>query len=165
MFSLWKFWRRGFAALLIVLAAYPPASAQTPTFSLEGIVSDEQQAVLPGVSVTATNTSTGLTRTVITDAGGRYVIPSLPTEGRYRMQAELAGFANAVRDGLVFNAGQNALINFTLRLSTVQETITVAGESPIVQTTSSEVSSTIMMLGSPKTEPVGGFRKMSVSSA
>ena len=143
MFSPWKFWKGGFAALLFAIAACAPASAQTPTFSIEGVVSDEQQAVLPGVSVTATNTSTGLTRTVITDTGGRYVIPSMPTEGRYRIQVELTGFANAVRDGLVFNAGQRALINFTMRLSTVQETITVAGDAPIVQTTTSEVSSTV----------------------
>src|SRR5262249_7952511 len=113
MFSLWKFWRCGFAALLITLAAYAPASAQTPTFSIEGVVTAEQQAVLPGVSVTVINTSTGLIRTVITDTGGRYVVPSMPTEGRYRIQAELTGFTNAVRDGLAFNAGQNALINFT----------------------------------------------------
>src|SRR3954468_7129750 len=86
MFSPWKFWIHGFVALLIALAAYAPASAQTPTFSIEGVVSDEQQAVLPGVSVTVTNTSTGLTRAVITDTGGRYVIPSMPTEGRYRIQ-------------------------------------------------------------------------------
>jgi hypothetical protein len=56
---------------------------------------------------------------------------------------ELAGFATEVREGLVFNAGQNAVLNFSLKLSTVQETVTVAGESPIVQTTSAEVTSTI----------------------
>ena len=116
------------------------AFAQTPTFSLEGVVSDAQQAVLPGATVTITNTATGLTRAVVTDAGGRYVIASMPTEGRYRVQVELTGFANAVREDIVFNAGQRALINFSLQLSTVQETITVAGDAPIVQTTSSEVS-------------------------
>ena len=136
----WKNWRRGFAALLIALGAHATAFAQTPTFSLEGVVSDAQQAVLPGATVTITNTATGLTRTVVTDAGGRYVITSMPTEGRYRVQVELTGFANAVREDIVFNAGQRALINFSLRLSTVQETITVAGDAPIVQTTSSEVS-------------------------
>ena len=139
----WKNWTRGLAALLIALGAHAPASAQTPTFSLEGVVTDEQQAVMPGATVTITNTATGLTRTVVTDAGGRYVITSMPTEGRYRVQVELTGFATAVREDIVFNAGQRALINFSLRLSTVQETITVAGDAPIVQTTSSEVSSTI----------------------
>ena len=139
----WKNWKRGFAALLIALGAHATAFAQTPTFSLEGVVSDEQQAVMPGATVTITNTATGLTRTVVTDAGGRYVVTSMPTEGRFRVQVELTGFATAVREDIVFNAGQRALINFSLQLSTVQETITVAGDAPIVQTTSSEVSSTI----------------------
>ena len=139
----WKNWTRGFAALLIAISAYAPAAAQTPTFSVEGIVSDAQQAVLPGATVTITNAATGLTRAVVTDAGGRYVFASMPTEGRYRILVELTGFATAAREDVVFNAGQRALINFSLRLSTVQETITVAGDAPIVQTTSSEVSSTI----------------------
>lgn len=139
----WKNWSCGVAALLIALSVHAPAAAQTPTFTVEGVVSDAQQAVLPGATVTITNTSTGLTRAVVTDSGGRYVIASMPTEGKYRVQVELAGFASAVRDNIDFNSGQRALINFALKLSTVQETITVAGDAPIVQTTSSEVSSTI----------------------
>ena len=59
------------------------------------------------------------------------------------MQVEIAGFATQVRQNLVFNAGQNVVLNFAMQLSTVQETVTVAGDAPIVQTTSSEVSSTI----------------------
>ncbi|HEX8026855.1 MAG TPA: carboxypeptidase regulatory-like domain-containing protein, partial [Vicinamibacterales bacterium] len=139
----WKKWRRGFAALLLVISAHSSAFAQTPTFSLEGVVSDAQQAVLPGATVTITNTATGLTRSVVTDAGGRYVIGAMPTEGKFRVQVELAGFATAMREDITFSAGQRALINFSLRLSTVQETITVAGDAPVVQTTSSEVSTTI----------------------
>ena len=64
-------------------------------------------------------------------------------KGGTALQVELTGFATAVREDIVFSAGQRALINFALKLSTVQETITVAGDTPIVQTTSSEVSSTI----------------------
>jgi len=139
----WKYFRCGFAAFLIVLSAHAPAFAQTPTFAVEGVISDAQQAVLPGATVTITNTATGLTRATTTDAGGRYVFTAMPTEGRHRLQVELTGFATAVREDIVFSAGQRAVINFSLRLSTVQETITVAGDTPIVQTTSSEVSSTI----------------------
>lgn len=143
MTNSWKTWSRGIAALLIALGAYAPAFAQTPTFAVEGVISDAQQAVLPGATVTITNTATGLVRSTTTDAGGRYVFTAMPTEGRHRIQVELAGFATAVRDDITFSAGQRALINFALRLSTVQETITVAGDAPVVQTTSSEVSSTI----------------------
>ncbi len=136
-------WRCGFFALCISLLVSTSSLAQTPTFALEGVVTDAQQAVLPGVTVTVHNTATGLTRVVVTGDGGRFVVRALPPEGQYRVQVELTGFATEVRQGLRFNAGQNVLLNFSMKLSTVQETITVAGDAPIVQSTSSEVASTI----------------------
>ena len=138
----WKIHQCALAAMVLMLLS-APASAQNPTFNIEGVVTDAQQAVLPGVAVTITNTATGLTRTVTTGENGRYVVRALPPEGRYRVQVEIAGFATQVRQDLAFNAGQNAVLNFALQLSTVQETVTVAGDAPIVQTTSSEVASTI----------------------
>ena len=129
--------------LLLVPVVSRPAAGQNPTFNIEGVVTDAQQAVLPGVVVTITNTATGLTRTVTTADNGRYVVRALPPEGRYRVQVEIAGFATQVRQDLVFNAGQNVVLNFAMQLSTVQETVTVAGDAPIVQTTSSEVAATI----------------------
>ena len=130
-------------ALLLGMFASTVAYAQNPTFALEGVVVDTQQAVLPGATVTVQNTATGLSRTIETDVSGRFVVRGLPPEGRYSVRVEIQGFATEVREGLVFNAGQNVVLNFTLKLSSVQETVTVAGYSPIVQTTSSEVSSTI----------------------
>ena len=135
--------RFGALAALVLLLLPAPARAQNPTFNIEGVVTDAQSAVLPGVAVTITNTATGLTRTVTTGENGRYVVRALPPEGQYRVQLEIAGFATQVRQNLTFNAGQNAVLNFTMQLSTVQESVTVAGDAPIVQTTSSEVSSTI----------------------
>jgi outer membrane receptor protein involved in Fe transport len=128
---------------LFLLCAAASAYAQNPTFALEGVIEDAQQAVLPGATVTVQNVSTGLNRTATTDESGRFVIRALPPEGRYRIQVELPGFASEVRENLVFNAGQNVVLNFSLKLSTVQETITVAGDAPLVQTTSAEVTSTI----------------------
>jgi hypothetical protein len=136
-------WQNGLLVLLLFAGGIRAAAAQNPTFSLEGVVTDAQQAVLPGATVTLQNMSTGLVRVATTDDGGRFVITTMPTEGLYRLQVDLAGFATEVRENIVFNAGQRALMNFSLRLSTVQETVTVAGESPIIQTTSAEVSSTI----------------------
>jgi hypothetical protein len=129
--------------VLLVGGAHHAALAQTPTFNVEGVVADAQQAVLPGATVTIQNIATGLMRSVTTDEGGRFVVRGLPPEGRYRVSVEIPGFATEVREGLVGNAGQNVVLNFSLRLSSVQETITVAGDAPIVQTTVSEVSSTI----------------------
>ena len=134
-------------ALLTVLCSavlYPrPALAQKPTFEIEGLVLDAQQAVLPGATVTVQNVSTGLSRVTATDQNGRYVVAALPPEGKYTLKVEIAGFASEIRSNLEFNAGQRAVLNFTLKLSNVQETVTVAGESPMVQTTSAEVTSTI----------------------
>jgi hypothetical protein len=121
----------------------PTASAQRPTFSVEGVVTDDQQAVLPGATVTIRNVATGLERSAVTDAEGRYVFAALPPEGRYEISAELTGFATQLRNNLTFNAGQRAVLNIPMRLSNIQETITVAGQAPVVQATTSEVSSTI----------------------
>jgi len=129
--------------LLFFAGAAAPALAQNPTFALEGVVSDSSQAVLPGATVTVQNVSTGLLRNVTTDEGGRFVVRGLPPEGVYVVQVEISGFATEVRDGLRFNAGQNVVLNFSLKVSALSETITVSGEAAMVQTTSSEVSSTI----------------------
>ena len=67
------------------------AFAQLSTAQLSGRVTDESGAVLPGVTVTVTQTDTGLTRSVVTDATGTYILPSLPT-GPYRLEAMLQGF-------------------------------------------------------------------------
>jgi len=131
-----------FLALFFICAA-APAFAQNPTFALEGVIEDAQQAVLPGATVTVQNVSTGLNRTATTDEGGRFVIRALPPEGRYRIQVDLTGFATEVRENLTFNAGQRVVVNFSLKLSSVQETITVSGDAALVQTTSAEVTSTI----------------------
>src|SRR6476469_4997389 len=120
-----------------------PAAAQKPTFDIEGVVSDAQQGVLPGATVTLRNVATGLTREIATDANGRYVFTSLPPAGQYVLQTSLSGFATERRENLTFNAGQRVVLDITLKLTNVQETVTVAGESPLVQTTNSEVTKTI----------------------
>lgn len=132
-----------FLFVLAFCAASSPALAQNPTFNIEGVVADAQQAVLPGATVTIRNTSTGLVRVSTTDAGGRYVFTNLPPAGDYTVLTELTGFATESREALTFRAGQRVVLNITLKLSSVQETITVAGVTPLVDATSAEVSKTI----------------------
>ena len=127
----------------VALALAAPAAAQKPTFDIEGVVTDGQQGVLPGATVTLQNVATGLSREIATDADGRYVFTSLPPAGQYVLQTALSGFATERRENLTFNAGQRVVLNVTLKLSSVQETVTVAGDSPVVQTTTSEVTKTI----------------------
>src|SRR5881296_2953872 len=135
--------RRVLILAAFVLAVAGPAAAQKPTFDIEGIVTDAQQAVLPGATVTLQNVATGLVREIATDENGRYVFTSLPPAGQYVLQTTLAGFATERRENLTFNAGQRVVLNVTLKLSAVQETVTVAGDTPVVQTTSAEVTKTI----------------------
>src|SRR5258706_3436127 len=114
----------------LALAITAPAAAQKPTFDIEGVVSDAQQGVLPGATVTLQNVATGLSRETATDADGRYVFTALPPAGQYVLQTALSGFATERRENLQFNAGQRAGLNVTLKLSSVQETLTVSGDAP-----------------------------------
>src|SRR5215204_5306191 len=85
------------AALMLLLTS-AGAWAQLSTGQMSGRVTDESGAVLPGVTVTATQTDTGATRTVVTGEGGGYVLPNLPT-GPYRLEAMLPGFRAYVQTG------------------------------------------------------------------
>src|SRR5437867_10795825 len=74
------------------------------TAQVNGTVKDQTGAVLPGVEVTATQTATGLTRSVVTDETGSYILINLPV-GPYRLQADLPGFRSFVQTGIVLQVG------------------------------------------------------------
>jgi Carboxypeptidase regulatory-like domain len=112
-----------FGALTVLLTA-ASASAQLSTAELSGRVTDTSNAVLPGVTVTMTQTDTQATRTAITDADGSYVISSLPT-GPYRLEVSLQGFRSFVQNGIVLQVGATPTINVVLEVGSVAETITV----------------------------------------
>ncbi|MBI4461179.1 MAG: carboxypeptidase regulatory-like domain-containing protein, partial [Acidobacteria bacterium] len=104
-----------------------------------GTVSDSTGAVIPGATVTIRNTETGIARTVTTDAAGRYRAPQLGL-GAYEIVAEAPGFQSIVRSGVTLTVGREAEVNFTLQVGAVAERITVTGEAPLIETTSSSVS-------------------------
>jgi hypothetical protein len=112
--------------VLILLLTAGAASAQLSTAELSGRVTDTSGAVLPGVTVTMTQTDTQATRTAITDADGTYVISNLPT-GPYRLEVSLQGFRSYVQNGIVLQVGATPTINVSLELGNVAETITVEG--------------------------------------
>jgi hypothetical protein len=120
------------AALIIGLARPAAAQSQAINGSIEGTIHDNSGAILPGVTVTVTNTDTGAERVVITNEEGVYRAPLLPL-GTYTVGAELQGFRKFEQKGVTLSAGQVALINITLNVGNVSETVTVTGESPVAQ--------------------------------
>jgi hypothetical protein len=126
--------------LTMALGLVPAASAQMEQGRLTGIVSDAQGAVLPGVLVTATSPSLLGANTAITEADGRYLFPSLPS-GRYTLQYELSGFQPIKRENIVLALGQTLSVDMQLQLATLQETVTVTAESPVVDVTTTRIGS------------------------
>jgi hypothetical protein len=129
------------AAVLSLLFS-AAASAQTTGATLLGTVADEQGAVLPGVTITVVNTETGRNRVAVTNERGYYRVGALPP-GKYEMKVEMSGFSREVRSGMTLTIGQEATVNVTLKLSSVQETVTVTGETPVVETTKTTMGTTI----------------------
>src|SRR6188768_2053198 len=119
-----------------------PAWAQLATAELNGRVTDASGAVLPGVTVTATQTATGLVRSVVTDGNGGYVISNLPT-GPYRLEMSLQGFKSHVQTGLVLQVGATPTVNAALELGSLEETVTVDAAAPIVDVRSAGISSVV----------------------
>src|SRR3989449_3460658 len=121
------------AVLFLVIGAAPLFAQSTAT--IVGVVRDSG-GVLPGATVTVRNVDTGLTRSGPTGEEGAYRFPALPV-GPYEIRAELAGFRTTVRSGVRLLVGQEAVIDMMLELGSIQETVTVTAETPLVETTTS----------------------------
>ena len=119
------------AALFAVLLLALPAVAQEQTGSIQGVVKDSSGAVLPGVTVEARSPSAVGVSTAVTDSNGNYRFPALPP-GNYEVSASLQSFVPAkVTDALV-TLGKQLTIDLTLKLAGVSESVTVTGESPLI---------------------------------
>ncbi len=123
--------KRWSTVLALVIAFAAPAFAQIEGGSITGAVKDEQGGVLPGVLITAQGVDATLTST--TDATGEFRFLNL-APGPYKVSAALQGFATIVRENVVVSVGRNVELPMTMKVSGVAETITVTGESPIVDT-------------------------------
>ncbi len=124
---------RTLTALFLTLAVATSASAQSTAINgtIEGIVKDDQGGVLPGVTVTVSNIDTGDQRVVVTNESGLYRAPLLSL-GTYRVVSELQGFRRFEQTGVTLRAGQTAVIDVTLSVGELQETITVTADAPLV---------------------------------
>ena len=126
-------------ALILFITSFVPLAAAQTTGTLGGSVQDTTGAVLPGVTVSATNEATGLVRSDVTGTEGRFVIPFLPP-GPYRLDLELAGFKPHSRRGLDLSIAETVNLNITLQLGELDLKEEVVGIRPLVNTGSSELS-------------------------
>ncbi len=128
-------------AVVAALALAQPTLAQIEQGRLLGTVTDAQGAVLPGVTVTAQSPALIGGQTTVTEADGRFRFVALPG-GVYDLTFELTGFQTLKREGIVLRLGQTFTIDGQLQVATLQESVTVTGESPVVDVTTTSVGTT-----------------------
>ena len=147
-------WSRATAGMFLALALVASiASAQSGTGVIEGAITDESRAALPGVTVTVKSPALqGGERVAVSDPSGLYRFPTLPP-GVYEMTFDLPGFQTVQHQDVRLNIGFVARINAEMKIGTLEETITITGQSPVVdvRTTSGQTNFTQEML---ETAPV-----------
>jgi hypothetical protein len=120
----------------------PAAEAQQGGSSIRGRIVDQQDAVLPGVTVVATHQERGTTRETITGSDGTYSIPGL-IPGVYRVMASLPGFRTLTREDLTLRVGATLSLDLTLQVGAVEENVTVTAYSPQVDLTTAQVGGNV----------------------
>src|SRR5438132_6308814 len=110
-------WRNALLGFLFLSIISTVVWAQS-TAQVSGTVKDQSGAVLPGVQVTATQTATGLERSIVTNETGSYVLTNLPV-GPYKLEASLPGFHAFAQTGIVLQVGSNPVINIVLEVGQV----------------------------------------------
>jgi len=132
-----------FVMFLAVLAVgVCPAAAQQGQSSVQGRVLDESGAALPGAVVVVTHQDSGMFRQVVSNADGSYFVTGI-VPGPYQITSEMAGFRKYERRGMVLEIGTTATLDITLVLGTLEETVTVTSQAPLIDTSSTQVSSNI----------------------
>src|SRR5262245_15468500 len=130
-----------FASMMLLLAVV--VRAQESTATIAGIVKDASGAVLPGVTVEASSPELiEKVRTVVTDSTGQYRIISL-RPGTYAVTFSLAGFSSVKHEGLEIKVGIVTSVNGEMKVGAIEETITVAGETPVVDVQSAKRQQTL----------------------
>src|SRR5206468_1468645 len=127
------------AWLLVLPLASNSVAQSLQVGTIEGKVSDQSGAIVPGVTVTLTSPILLSSRTSVTDSGGAYSFPSLPL-GDYTVSFELSGFRKVARSGLTVTAARTLTVDVTLQAGEMSETLTVVGEAPTVDVTNTNVA-------------------------
>ncbi|OFW36409.1 MAG: hypothetical protein A3J28_07105 [Acidobacteria bacterium RIFCSPLOWO2_12_FULL_60_22] len=130
--------RKLFLVLLGLILYGQLAWAQVNTATISGTVRDQSGAVLPGANVVIQNQDTGISRTVTTNTAGRYSAAALGL-GNYQVTAQVQGFQSQARSGVVLTVGREAVVDFTLTVGAVTQTVEVSGEAPLVELTNANL--------------------------
>lgn len=118
------------------------AWGQATTATVSGAVTDSSGAMIPEAVIRILNVETGSSRSLKTDASGRYTAPDLPI-GSYEISVEMTGFQKSVRQGIVLTVGRNAVVNLALQVGEVSQSVVVEGEAPLIESTSSTISAVV----------------------
>src|SRR6516225_8163580 len=124
---------------LFLLLGWPAVTHGQVAAHIKGTVTDPSGAGVPSATVTAKDTETGVSRNTTTDADGTYLFLALPV-GTYELTASKSGFHDSTRNGIHLNASQEVTIDVRLQVSSVKAVVTVSGDAPIVNTTTSDIS-------------------------
>jgi len=126
------------ANIILGTTCAPPTRAQV-SVSITGLVTDPSGALIPSAAIVAKNIETGATRNSVTDDAGRYILLALPV-GLYEVSAAKSGFQNAARAGIQLAVGQEARVDLTLQVGTIQTQVRVISDASLVSTTTSDIS-------------------------
>ena len=127
------------STLLLIAAA---VHAQSVSGTVLGTVTDASGSVMAGAKIAVINEGTGLTRNVVSDAAGEYTAPQLPP-GRYVITVELTGFKGTTLTNIVVGVDQRVRIDVKLEVGAMSESVSVTAEAPLLQTSSSELGTTV----------------------
>jgi len=125
-------------ALVSMLAVSYRLHAQGSGATIAGVVTDPSGAVIPNAQISVKNTATGVVTNVVTNSSGRYSAPNL-IPGPYTVTASVKGFKTEERSGIVLHVGQQQVLNITLQVGQVAQTVSVTGAPPAVQLASATV--------------------------
>src|SRR5437660_4579398 len=128
----------GLAVCLLASSAFAQGGGASTTGSINGKVADSSGVVLPGVTVTASSPSLMGVQTAVSDTSGNYRFPALPP-GSYTVTFDLPGFNTLKRENIQIAMGFTATVNVELAVASLQETVTVTGDSPVIDTSNTRV--------------------------
>ena len=129
-------------AVLALLISAGQVQGQTQTATISGTATDASGGALAGAKVQATNVGTNTVQSTTTDAQGRYTIAQLPV-GAYSVEATLSGFQTVVHKGVTLSVGGTLVVDFSLPVGEVTQTVNVESDVSRVETETSEVSTLI----------------------